>query len=93
MKAHGAAAGRDPDTMLVMPGILAVLGRTRQEAQDRFEQLQDLVHPRVGLPMLTDTFGDLAGHDPDGPLPPPLPAATRSRARTRSWPHSARSPA
>jgi alkanesulfonate monooxygenase SsuD/methylene tetrahydromethanopterin reductase-like flavin-dependent oxidoreductase (luciferase family) len=73
VKEHGAAAGRDPDTMLVMPGILPVLGRTRDEAQDRFGELQDLVHPRVGLPMLVDTFGDLSGLDLDGPLPPPLP--------------------
>ena len=72
VKAHGAAAGRDPDTMLVMPGILPIMGRTRQDAQDRFEQLQGLVHPRVGLPMLTDTYGDLSAHDLDGPLPPPL---------------------
>ena len=72
VKEHGAAAGRDPDSMLVMPGILAIMGRTRQDAHDRFEQLQGLVHPRVGLPMLTDTFGDLSGHDPDSPLPPPL---------------------
>ena len=72
VKAHGEAAGRDPDSMLVMPGILAILGRTRQDAQDRFDQLQGLVHPRIGLPMLADTFGDLTQHDLDGKLPPPL---------------------
>ena len=58
--------------MLVMPGILPVLGRTRQEAQDRFEQMQDMVHPKVGLPMLAETYGDLSGLPLDGPLPPPL---------------------
>jgi alkanesulfonate monooxygenase len=73
VKAHGAAAGRAPDAMLVMPGILPVLGRTRQEAQDRFERMQDLVHPRLGLPMLAATFGDLSGLPLDGPPPPPLP--------------------
>jgi alkanesulfonate monooxygenase len=72
VKAHGAAAGRSPDSMLVMPGILPVLGRTRQEAQDRFEQLQDGVHARLGLPMLAASFGDLSALDPDGPLPPPI---------------------
>ncbi len=72
VKAHGVAAGRDPDTMLVMPGILPIMGRTRQDAQDRYEQLQDLVHPRVGLPTLMDTYGDLSGYDQDGPLPEPL---------------------
>jgi N-acetyl-S-(2-succino)cysteine monooxygenase len=72
VKAHGAAMGRSPDSMLVMPGILPVLGRTRQEAQDRFEQVQDLVHPRQGLPMLAASFGDLSGLPLDGPLPPPV---------------------
>jgi FMN-dependent oxidoreductase (nitrilotriacetate monooxygenase family) len=72
VKQHGIAAGRDPAGMLVMPGILPVMGRTRQEAQDRFSQLQDLVHPRVGLPMLADTYGDLSDLPPDSPLPAPL---------------------
>jgi len=72
VKAHGAAAGRSPDTMLVMPGILPILGRTRQEARDRFEQLQDLVHPRLGLPLLADSYGDLSHLPPDAPLPPPI---------------------
>ena len=73
VKEHGAAAGRDPASMLVMPGILPVLGRTQAEAEDRFAQMQDMVHPRVGLPMLADVFGDLSGLPLDGPLPPPLP--------------------
>ncbi len=75
VKAHGAAAGRDPETMLVMPGVLPVMGRTLQEAQDRFEQLQGMVHERQGLPMLAASFGDLSGHDLDGPLPQPLPGS------------------
>jgi len=72
VKEHGAKAGRDADSMLVMPGILPVLGRTRAEAEDKFAQLQSMVHPRVGLPMLAEVFGDLSGHDLDGPLPPPV---------------------
>ncbi len=72
VKAHGAAAGRSPESMLVMPGILPILGRTRREARDRFEQLQDLVHPRLGLPMLADSYGDLSHLPPDAPLPPPI---------------------
>ena len=83
VKAHGAAAGRDPCSMLVMPGILPIMGRTRQEAQDRFDQLQDLVHPRVGLPFLADTYGDLSDLPPDGPLPPPLRGQQRGQERAR----------
>ncbi len=72
VKAHAIAAGRAQESMLVMPGVLPVLGRTRQEARDVFEQMQDLVHPRLGLPMLASSFGDLSGLPLDGPLPPPL---------------------
>ena len=72
VKDHAEAAGRNPDEMLVMPGILPVLGRTRQDAQDRYEQLQDMVHAQLGLPMLVHAFGDLSAMDPDGPLPPPI---------------------
>ena len=61
--------------MLVMPGILPVLGRTMQEAEDRFAALQDGVSAPLGLPMLAASFGDLSGLDPDGPLPPPLPGS------------------
>ncbi len=80
VKAEAAAAGRDPEQMLVMPGILPIMGRTRQEAQDRFDRLQSLIHPRVGLPALASTFGDLAGLDLDGPLPPPLPSTNAVRS-------------
>ena len=80
VKSLGEAAGRRPESMLVMPGILPIMGRTRQDAQDRFEQLQSLVHPRIGLPMLADTFGDLSAYDLDGPLPAPL--ATRNAVKS-----------
>ena len=76
VKEHGAAAGRDPDSMLVMPGILPVLGRTQAEAEDRFAQMQSMVHPRLGMPMLSEVFGDLSGLPLDGPLPPPKPFGT-----------------
>jgi alkanesulfonate monooxygenase len=72
VKAHGEKAGRSADSMLVMPGILPVMGRTRQEAQDRFDAMQDLVHERLGLPMLASSYGDLSHLPLDGPLPPPL---------------------
>lgn len=70
VKGHAASIGRDPDGMLVMPGILPIIGRTRQEAADLFEQLQTLVHPRLGMSLLARTFGDLSHYPEDGPLPP-----------------------
>ena len=72
VKAHGLAAGRDPGAMLVMPGIMPIIGPTRAEAQATFDAMQELVHEKLGLPMLRESFGDLYGADLDGPIPPPL---------------------
>ena len=69
VKGHGEAAGRDPGGMLVMPGIMPILGATRAEARGVHERLQELVHEKVGLPMLRASFGESAGVDLDGPLP------------------------
>ena len=69
VKQHAVAAGRDPDSMLVMPGILPVLGRTQGEAEDTFAQMQDLVSEGLGRPMLRASFGDLSAYDIDDPMP------------------------
>ena len=45
-----------------MPGLAVVTGRTHAEAQERFEELQSLLHPSVALSMLSSKMGyaDLA---------------------------------
>ena len=40
--------GRDPDHLKVMPGLGVMVAPTRQEAQDKYQELQDLIHPEVG---------------------------------------------
>ncbi|WP_235035218.1 LLM class flavin-dependent oxidoreductase [Roseomonas sp. 18066] len=72
VKSQFAQFGRAPESALVMPGMMPIIGRTRQEARDLFEQLQSLIHPELGLAALSTSFGDLSGHDVDGPLPPLL---------------------
>lgn len=69
LKARVAAAGRNPDALKIMPGILPVLGRTREEAQQRYARLQSLVHPRVIYASLKPKFGDMSDHPLDGPIP------------------------
>ncbi len=84
VKRQGEVAGRAPGAMLVMPGVLPIMGRTRQEAQDRFAQLQALVHPALGLPTLRDTYGDLSHLPPDGPLPSPLEGSNALKSAHQS---------
>jgi FMN-dependent oxidoreductase (nitrilotriacetate monooxygenase family) len=67
---------------LIMTGVFPFVGRSRQEAQDKFEDLQALIDDRVGLALLQVQLGgvDLAGYDLDGPLPTiPLSNASQSR--------------
>ena len=62
--------GRDPDHLKVMPGLGVMVGRTRQEAQAKYQELQDLIHPAVGVQLLSKyLFCDLTGYDIDGPVP------------------------
>jgi FMN-dependent oxidoreductase (nitrilotriacetate monooxygenase family) len=62
--------GRDPDHLKVMPGLGVMVAPTRQEAQDKYQELQDLIHPEVGVALLSKyLFFDLTGYDIDGPVP------------------------
>jgi FMN-dependent oxidoreductase (nitrilotriacetate monooxygenase family) len=81
IKARAIAHGRNPQHALVMPCVMPIIGRSRQEAQDRYEQLQALIHPEAGLNALSRTLGvDMSGADIDGPLPEVDASKLQSRA-------------
>jgi len=63
--------GRAPDDVKIMPGVSPVIGRTQQEADEKFEHLQSLVQPEIGLALLGELLGniDLTPYPLDGPLP------------------------
>jgi alkanesulfonate monooxygenase len=70
LKALTARYGRSPDSIKIMPGVLTVVGRTRDEAQEKFNRLQEMIHPELGVSALSDIVGlDLSGHPLDGPMP------------------------
>ena len=77
VKARVAKFGRDPDYLKVMPGLSFAIGRTRQEAQDKFDALEAAVDFRGELNLMGQ---DMAGYDLDGPLPDlPEPANGKGR--------------
>jgi FMN-dependent oxidoreductase (nitrilotriacetate monooxygenase family) len=76
-----AKYGRSPNELHVMPGIMAVVGRTEQEAQDKYGALQDLIDPKVGLAQLAASLGDLSAYPLDGPVPDPVNPRMLSRAK------------
>lgn len=63
--------GRRRSDLLMMLGLTPIVGRTREEAQEKFEQLESLIDPVVGLSMLYRSFGDLSHLPLDGPVPKP----------------------
>ena len=73
--------GRAGADLLLMPGLLPIVAPTEAEARDKFEAMQALIHPLVGLQNLFGPMGDLSAHDLDGPVPEPRDPELRSRAR------------
>src|SRR5580692_2945086 len=69
VKQRMAKYGRDWDDLKIMPGLRPIVGRTQAEAQAKFDRLQDLLDPLVGLARLHGAFGDLSGYPLDGPVP------------------------
>jgi alkanesulfonate monooxygenase len=82
LKGKLAKYGRSPDNLKIMPGVFPVIGKTEQEAKDKFEQIQSLIDPTVGLGLLTAMLGeiDLSGYPVDGPLPD-LPPTQLAQSR------------
>ena len=62
---------RDPDTMKILAGLPVVIGSSQQEAEDKAQALQEMIHPDVGRFRLgTDLETDLSDLPLDEPIPP-----------------------
>lgn len=83
LKGRLAAHGRQPGDLKILPGISTFVGRTEQEARDKFEQLQSLIDPVLGLGLLSTFLGnvDLSAYPIDGPFPQDLPVTEGWRSR------------
>ena len=61
--------GPDP---VVMPGFMPIVGRTHEEAVEKFAALQATADIQAGLRQLSSRWGyDLSGHDLSGEVPEP----------------------
>jgi FMN-dependent oxidoreductase (nitrilotriacetate monooxygenase family) len=70
VKARVCKHGRDPDDVKIMPGFFVTIGRSTDEARDKFDALQNLIHPKAGLLLLSNYLGmDVSKFDADGPVP------------------------
>lgn len=74
--------GRSPDDLKILPGIFPVVGLTQSEAEEKFEALQELIQPEVGLNLLSQLSGiDLRSYPLDGPIPDDLPVTNAGKSR------------
>ena len=85
IKNRAAAAGRDPDKLLVLPGISPYLGSTEAEARALRQEFDELTQPEYGLGILRKLLGvDLDGLRLDDTFPDELLAAAgRQGSRTQ----------
>ena len=70
MKDAAKARGRARDSIRVMPGLSVFIGRTRDEAQEKFDALHAMIDVTDAIDELSRLLAvDLSGFDPDRPMP------------------------
>jgi alkanesulfonate monooxygenase len=64
-------AGRETDSVAIMPGFVPIVGSSEDDAREKWAKLDALVEPEVSLTILSELIGgvDLSGYDIDGPFP------------------------
>ena len=62
--------GRDPELLRILPGLMPIIGATEAEALEKEKMLNELLHPAVGIWMLSQQMDfRLYDYPEDGPLP------------------------
>src|SRR3954451_22300362 len=62
--------GRPREHMKILPACMVIVGDTVDEAKEKREKLDSLVHYANAIASLSIALGhDASGFDPDGPLP------------------------
>lgn len=83
LKSRLPAWGRTENDLKILPGVSPFVGRTESEAQEKFEQLQELIDPAVGVGLISAFLGgiDLSAYPLDGPFPADLPVGQGWKSR------------
>lgn len=70
LKSQLSTYGRQPEELKVMPGLLAFIGKTEQEAQEQERVFNEMIQPAAGVRYLSKLLNyDLSGFPMDEPLP------------------------
>ncbi|MEA5456780.1 LLM class flavin-dependent oxidoreductase [Sinomonas sp. JGH33] len=82
LKDRTEKAGRPRDSIRVIAGVQAIIGDTVEDAQAKYRQMQELIHPEVGLARLSQLLGfDVTTLPLDGPLPDIIPETESYKSR------------
>src|SRR3982074_1475101 len=72
--------GRPREHMKILPACMVIVGDTVEEAKQKREKLDSLVHYANAIGSLSIALGtDASGFDPDGPLPD-IPESNQSKS-------------
>lgn len=71
IKARLSKYERHEDDIKIMPGVSIFVAQTEIEAKEKYDLLNSLIHPEVGLDLLSGLAGaiDLSQYDLDAPFP------------------------
>ncbi|MBB4264028.1 LLM class flavin-dependent oxidoreductase [Bradyrhizobium sp. CIR3A] len=86
LKEKARAFGREDKQVLVMPGLVPIVGRTKQEASDKLERLHSLMHIDVLTGVAERWLGfvnDLRSVDFDALVPETLPQTNLFQSRQK----------
>jgi N-acetyl-S-(2-succino)cysteine monooxygenase len=81
VKGRMARFGRPTDHLKILCGFTSIVGRTTAEAEEKFQELQSMIHPDVGLELLSEDLEgiQLADLPHDEPIPRERIPATANR--------------
>jgi FMN-dependent oxidoreductase (nitrilotriacetate monooxygenase family) len=80
VKGRMEKAGRDPDHMKILPGVMIYVGESLDEAQAKRAKLDSLVNYESSIASLSIALGhDASKFDPDAPLPE-IPESNASKS-------------
>jgi alkanesulfonate monooxygenase len=82
MKDRAEAAGRSRDELKVFPGAVIYAGESEAQANERFDEMQALIRPEVGVRNLSHYVDmDLTGYGLDDPFPELTPDRSGGSSR------------
>ncbi|MCU1716848.1 LLM class flavin-dependent oxidoreductase [Pseudomonas sp. 5P_3.1_Bac2] len=82
LKARAQRAGRAPESLKIMPGLVPLVGRSQAQAEELQAQLKERTHPLAGLTFMSASMNyDLSQHPLDELFPDIIDKLKGSRGR------------